>query len=178
MRDFWNQSFFSLRDEVPIHCALCRFVAGSHAKHHDSSLVIIFFRKLLSTLIISRRFVHDSTRWFRCSPIKACSTKRAQIFFFFRSLCKIRRMIVFGMWGVHLSCASVPAYLLVTCYLRALFALFRVDAGRPLRSSSSTDSRPLRKRLNHSKTVVRFKECSPHTFCNFSSVSLTEHQAL
>jgi hypothetical protein len=44
MRDIWNFCFFGRGDVSPTHSELCRFVAGSQAKHQVSSPVIILLK--------------------------------------------------------------------------------------------------------------------------------------
>jgi hypothetical protein len=80
---------------------------------------------------------------------------------FFKSSLKIRRTTVFGMPSVSAINRDVTFRSLTILSTVAMLSSVRLFVGRPLRSSSFTDSLPLRNRLCHLKIVVQLNDASP-----------------
>ena len=83
-------------------------------------------------------------------------------FLFFKSSLKIRRTTVFGMPSVSAINRDVTFLSsLIILSTAAMLSSVRFAVGRPLLSSSFTDSVPSRNRLCHSKIVVQLNAASP-----------------
>jgi len=119
-------------------------------------------QKFLSLLIMFNRSWQAATRSSICSRVSACLTNLKHNFRFFKSPLKIRRTTVFRMPSVSAINRDVTfRYSLTILSTAAMLSSVRLVVGRPLRSSSFTDSLPYRNRLCHSKIVVRLNVASP-----------------
>ena len=158
--DFWKHIFFGHGECSPTHSVLCRFVSGSYAKDQLSSPVITLSRNFLSPLIMFNRSLHMATHSSNCSRVIACGTNLEHRCFFISSF-EIHRNPVFGMLSVSVINRDITFRSSLNILLTAAMLLLVQHVGRPLRSSSFTDSPPCWNRLCHSKVVVRLNAASP-----------------
>ena len=128
----------------------------------ETPTLVTLPRKFLSPLIMFNRSWHAATCSSICYRVSACGTNLEHTFNFSKSSLKIRRTTVFGMPSVSainrdVTFRSSSTILSTTA---AMLSSVRLVVGRPLRSSSFTDSLPSLNRLCHSKIVVRLNAAS------------------
>ena len=149
--DFCRRTFLDGESSGLFQTALCCFVSGSYWKHRVSSPATIVFKKFESLSAVKMTPWTFQTRACFWSSLKPCGTNRAQTFHSFKSSFNMR-------WSCDLlipvtssmSLTDIQRPLLISSRIFSTDSSIRLDAGRPLRSSSSSDSLPSLNFLNYS----------------------------